>query len=228
MPAFIVVAVAAVDVVLGVAVVPDPFEPVPAQAGRGFAEPGGCPRPAPRRPAGTGGKNLRTVRYTTVNGEVIASEVSCPVFTSGPLGGAITFWEAGIGGAEVQVDEETGAVKLLKYVSLADVGRAINPRGNTSFEQQMADLRIIAGTPKTVVAKLKRILEETRPGILALWGNDGKVSQEDSLTCIRLMGQEVFPAIREIAKSLDLKSPFEANAPVSISQPAPALPPNGA
>src|SRR6266568_199840 len=32
-------------------------------------------------------------------------------------------------------------------------GRAINPRGNTSFEQQMADLRIIAGTPKTVVAK---------------------------------------------------------------------------
>src|SRR6476619_6232309 len=95
-------------------------------------------------------------------------------------------------------------------------GRAINPRGNTSFEQQMADLRIIAGTPKTVVAKLRRILEETRPGILALWGNDGRVSQADSLTCIRLMGTEVFPAIREIAKSLDLKSPFEANAPVNI------------
>jgi hypothetical protein len=67
-----------------------------------------------------------------------------------------------------------------------------------------------------VVAKLKRILEETRPGILALWGNDGRVSQEDSLTCIRLMGQEVFPAIREIAKELDLKSPFEANAPVHL------------
>ena len=95
-------------------------------------------------------------------------------------------------------------------------GRASNPRGETSFEQQMADLRIIAGTPKTVVAKLKRILEETRPGILALWGNDGRVSQEDSLTCIRLIGQEVFPAIREIAKSLDLKSPFEANAPVHL------------
>ena len=88
-------------------------------------------------------------------------------------------------------------------------GRAINPRGNTSFEQQVEDLRIIYGTPKTVVAKLKRILEQTRPGILALWGNDGRVSQEDSLTCVRLMGQEVFPAIREIAKSLDLKSPFE-------------------
>ena len=67
------------------------------------------------------------------------------------------------------------------------------------------------------LAKLKRILEETRPGILALWGNDGRVSQEDSLTCIRLMGQEVFPAIREIAKQLDLKSPFEANAPVHLN-----------
>ena len=92
----------------------------------------------------------------------------------------------------------------------------------TYFEDQLgfgapkADLRIIAGTPKTVVAKLKRILEETRPGILALWGNDGRVSQEDSLTCIRLMGQEVFPAIREIAKELDLKSPFESNAPVHL------------
>jgi hypothetical protein len=30
------------------------------------------------------------------------------------------------------------------------------------------------------------------------------------------MGTEVFPAIREIAKELDLKSPFEANAPVHL------------
>jgi alkanesulfonate monooxygenase SsuD/methylene tetrahydromethanopterin reductase-like flavin-dependent oxidoreductase (luciferase family) len=95
-------------------------------------------------------------------------------------------------------------------------GRRPNPRGITSFEQQMADLRIIAGTPKTVVPKLKRILEETRPGILALWGNDGKVSQKDSLTCIKMIGEEVFPQIREIAKELDLNSPFEADAPVHL------------
>ncbi|MBN9486639.1 MAG: LLM class flavin-dependent oxidoreductase [Alphaproteobacteria bacterium] len=102
-----------------------------------------------------------------------------------------------------------------QFVEFA-AGRADNPRASTTFEQQVADLRIICGTPKTVVAKLKRILEETRPGILALWGNDGRVSQEDSLTCIRLMGTEVFPALREIAKSLDLKSPFEAEAPVHL------------
>src|ERR1700754_1688344 len=106
----------------------------------------------------------------------------------------------------------TAARAFVEFAS----GRAKKPRGETSFEQQKADLRIIAGTPKTVVAKLKRILEETRPGILALWGNDGRVRQKDSLTCIRLMGTEVFPAIREIAKELDLKSPFESDAPVHL------------
>ena len=30
------------------------------------------------------------------------------------------------------------------------------------------------------------------------------------------MGQEVFPAVREMAKEFDLKSPFETNQPVSI------------
>ena len=95
-------------------------------------------------------------------------------------------------------------------------GRGTNPRGRPDFDQQLADLRIIAGTPDTVIPKLQKILRETRPGVMALWGNDGSVNKEDSRTCIRLIGQEVFPALRETAKELDLKSPFEAEAPVSI------------
>src|SRR4029450_2019084 len=102
------------------------------------------------------------------------------------------------------------------FVELPPGTAALHPRGHPPSEPQVEDLRIIYGTPKTVVAKLKRILEQTRPGILALWGNDGRVSQEDSLTCIRFMCQEVFPSLREIAKSLDLKSPFEADAPVHL------------
>jgi CO/xanthine dehydrogenase Mo-binding subunit len=43
------------------------------------------------------------------------------------LGSPTTFWEISWGGAEVEVDPETGEVKLLRYVSLADVGRAIHP-----------------------------------------------------------------------------------------------------
>ena len=58
-------------------------------------------------------------------------------------------------------------------------------------------------------------MEETRPSILALWGNDGRISHEDSMSYIRLMGQEVLPALREIGKELGLDSPFDLNTPVS-------------
>lgn len=43
------------------------------------------------------------------------------------LGSPTTFWEVGWGGAEVEVDPDTGEIHVLKYVSVADVGRAINP-----------------------------------------------------------------------------------------------------
>jgi alkanesulfonate monooxygenase SsuD/methylene tetrahydromethanopterin reductase-like flavin-dependent oxidoreductase (luciferase family) len=95
-------------------------------------------------------------------------------------------------------------------------GRSANPRGQRTFEQQLEDLQIIAGTPETVIPKLRRILEATRPSILAFWASDGGVSDADSKTCIRLLGREVLPALREIGRELGLRSPFESDAPVSI------------
>jgi alkanesulfonate monooxygenase SsuD/methylene tetrahydromethanopterin reductase-like flavin-dependent oxidoreductase (luciferase family) len=95
-------------------------------------------------------------------------------------------------------------------------GVSKNPRYRPPLEKQLEELMIIAGTPKQVIAKLRILLEETRPGILAFWGNDGTVTNEDARTCIRLLGQEVFPAVREMAKEFDLKSPFETNQPVSL------------
>ncbi|MCH8195410.1 MAG: LLM class flavin-dependent oxidoreductase [Chloroflexi bacterium] len=86
-----------------------------------------------------------------------------------------------------------------------------------SFEQQLEMMQIIAGTPEQVVKKLRILLEGTRPSILALWGNDGMVNHEDSMTCIRLLGQEVMPALREIGKELELFSPIELNTPVSLA-----------
>ncbi len=38
------------------------------------------------------------------------------------------FWEVGIGGAVVAVDRDTGELTVERYSSVADVGRAINPR----------------------------------------------------------------------------------------------------
>jgi len=43
------------------------------------------------------------------------------------LGSPTTFWEIGWGAAEVEVDPDSGEIKLVKYVSLADVGKAIHP-----------------------------------------------------------------------------------------------------
>src|SRR5271168_2666366 len=96
------------------------------------------------------------------------------------------------------------------------VGRAKNPRGNPTFEDQIESTMIIAGTPDTVIPQLKTLIEETRPSIYGIWGNDGSVSDADARTCIRLLGQEVMPAMREIGKELGLRDPFELNSPVHL------------
>ena len=64
------------------------------------------------------------------------------------------------------------------------VGRAKNPRGQPTFEEQVADTMIIAGTPDQVIERLKYLVRETRPGIMGIWGNDGTVSKEDRRRCI--------------------------------------------
>jgi CO/xanthine dehydrogenase Mo-binding subunit len=44
-----------------------------------------------------------------------------------PIGYPTPFWEVGLGAAEIEVDEMTGEVKILKFRSITDVGRIINP-----------------------------------------------------------------------------------------------------
>lgn len=46
---------------------------------------------------------------------------------SGPLGSSTPFYEVAHGAAHVDLDRETGEIRLLSYTSVADVGRAINP-----------------------------------------------------------------------------------------------------
>lgn len=92
------------------------------------------------------------------------------------------------------------------------------------FDEQLQTMQIIAGTPATVITQLRRLMEETRPGIFILWGADGHVSHADTLRCIELLGREVLPALREIGADLGLQSPFEANAPVSAAFATPPQP----
>jgi hypothetical protein len=78
-----------------------------------------------------------------------------------------------------------------------------------SYPKAVEGLQIIAGTPKSVIPKIRRILEVLRPGTFGVFQSQGPVSFEDRKTSIRLLGQEVLPAVREIGKELGILDPFE-------------------
>jgi len=101
------------------------------------------------------------LRFGMAGGELIGRGVIAPGRTAAPLGGSTPFWEMAVGAAEVSVDAETGAVRVERYVSVADVGRAVNPLllegqdeggvvqglGHTLFEEMVyADGHLLNGT----------------------------------------------------------------------------------
>ena len=60
-----------------------------------------------------------------------------------------------------------------------------------------------------MLRKLREVLSIIRPGILAVWTNDGSISHEDTMRCLELMDAEVLPGLREIGEELELPGPFE-------------------
>ena len=83
------------------------------------------------------------------------------------------------------------------------------------LEQRLKDRTLLYGTPDQMIEQLKEVIQRNELGILCLWGNDGRVNHEDSKTCIRLMGQEVLPAVRDFCDRGGYNSPFDIDAPVS-------------
>ena len=80
-----------------------------------------------------------------------------------------------------------------------------------SYEEQVSDYTIITGTPKTVLPKIRHVLEYLRPGSIFFWDGDGSMTHEDTMRSLRLKGEEVLPAVHEMAKELELYSPFEVD-----------------
>jgi alkanesulfonate monooxygenase SsuD/methylene tetrahydromethanopterin reductase-like flavin-dependent oxidoreductase (luciferase family) len=78
-----------------------------------------------------------------------------------------------------------------------------------SFPDVVKQFQVVCGTPKTVLPKIRTILEVLRPGIFIFWQNDGPITREDRLNNIKMIGTEVMPAVREMGKELGLQSPFE-------------------
>lgn len=71
---------------------------------------------------------LMAAAFAGVRGEVIGvGERRGERLPDHPLGGLPAFYEFGCTAAEVAVDEETGDLRVVDLVSIADVGKAINP-----------------------------------------------------------------------------------------------------
>jgi hypothetical protein len=100
-------------------------------------------------------------------------------------------------------------------VDVEEVKRSIEANFKSTLENGL----IIAGTPKTVLQRIRFMLETLRPGIFGIWYHHGPMTREDRRTCLRLLGQEVLPAMREMAKELDLPGPYERQAGI---RPLPA------
>jgi len=120
-----------------------------------------------------------------------------------------------LGRAKENKEQESGNLQ-----QVADSTRRRLARGEATVEEAKAaiyksypkaveGLQIIAGTPKSVIPNIRKILEVLRPGTFGVFQSQGPVSFEDRLTSIRLLGQEVLPAVREIGKELGLLDPFE-------------------
>ena len=77
------------------------------------------------------------------------------------------------------------------------------------LQKAQKSLTIVIGSPKTVIPKLKTILNVLRPGALIIFSVQGPVNNQDRQTSMRLIAQEVVPALREYAREIDLPDAFE-------------------
>jgi len=82
------------------------------------------------------------------------------------------------------------------------------------YPDVLKDMVMIAGTPDTVIPKLKKVMDILRPGIFSFW-LDGPVPFKDRKRCLELLNRDVIPALRDHGKKLGLVDPFQ-RAPGSV------------
>jgi alkanesulfonate monooxygenase SsuD/methylene tetrahydromethanopterin reductase-like flavin-dependent oxidoreductase (luciferase family) len=112
--------------------------------------------------------------------------------------------------ARVFTDPKTG--QQLRRVTPAESPEDIEEtkgRIYASYQAELDNQQIMVGTPKTVITQLRKFIEVLRPGIFGLWYAHGPSSHEDRMTSLKLLGQEVLPAMREMAHELDLVDPYQ-------------------
>jgi alkanesulfonate monooxygenase SsuD/methylene tetrahydromethanopterin reductase-like flavin-dependent oxidoreductase (luciferase family) len=85
--------------------------------------------------------------------------------------------------------------------------QALKKKLYDTYPQWLKESQMITGTPKTIVPKLRHVLEVLRPGIFSFW-LDGPAPLKDRRRCVELLGKEVVPALKDIGKELGLEDPF--------------------
>jgi alkanesulfonate monooxygenase SsuD/methylene tetrahydromethanopterin reductase-like flavin-dependent oxidoreductase (luciferase family) len=123
----------------------------------------------------------------------------------------------GVGGVDA-----TG--KPQSYTAPAPTPEEHDARRRQIFDGILARHACVVGTPDSVVPKIRHVLEMLRPGSVIFWHGDGDFTHEETVRGVRLMGEHVLPAVREMAKELELFSPFEVdpvtNRPVLQAVPS--------
>jgi alkanesulfonate monooxygenase SsuD/methylene tetrahydromethanopterin reductase-like flavin-dependent oxidoreductase (luciferase family) len=71
------------------------------------------------------------------------------------------------------------------------------------------NMQVLAGTPATIIPKIKSIMSVLRTGIFIILSIQGPVGDDDRRTSMRLFAEEVIPALKAHAKAIDLRDPFE-------------------
>jgi alkanesulfonate monooxygenase SsuD/methylene tetrahydromethanopterin reductase-like flavin-dependent oxidoreductase (luciferase family) len=84
-------------------------------------------------------------------------------------------------------------------------------RRKAIYDGLLENFSIIVGTPESVLPKIRHVLETVRAGNIIFWDGDGDMTHEDTMRGIRLMGEKVLPAVRQMGKELGLHSAFEVS-----------------
>ena len=116
--------------------------------------------------------------------------------------------------------------RLLPTVGAQSAGRSVASAGSLAatsaeerrrarqragYDEQIARGAIIVGSPRTVIERIKKEMELIRPGQLLFWDGEGDMTHEQSMRSMKLMGEEVIPALKEYANELELPSAFEVS-----------------
>jgi alkanesulfonate monooxygenase SsuD/methylene tetrahydromethanopterin reductase-like flavin-dependent oxidoreductase (luciferase family) len=77
-----------------------------------------------------------------------------------------------------------------------------------SYQKAQKNLQVLIGTPKSVLPKIRTLLQVLRPGIFTVFNVQGPVRNADRMTSMRLLATEIIPVLREYAKELALPDPY--------------------